>query len=195
MVGLLQDVRYAVRQLRKRPEAALFTIAVMALGIGATTAMFSIIHAVLLKPLDYRDPDEIVLLSKGVTPVRFEEMKRASRSYSELGAFAGVMEQMALGGVDTPEVLNGARVSANFLQTLGVSPIAGREFSAQEDKPGAPGVVMLSEKVWRLHFNGDPQVLGKPIVLGGSPHTIIGVVPASCQFPFVDVDVWVTRPS
>src|SRR5437763_11224971 len=92
MNGLLQDLRYAVRQLGKNPGFALFAIAITALGIGATTAMFSVIHAVLLKPLEYRDPDRLVLLTKGITPVRFDEMKASSQSYCGLGTYAGVME-------------------------------------------------------------------------------------------------------
>src|SRR5260370_9934176 len=98
MNGWLQDLRYALRKLRKNPGFALFTIVIAALGIGATVAMFSVIHAVLLKPLAYRDPDQVVLLTKQITPVRFDEMKKASQAYSRLGSYAGVMEQMAISG-------------------------------------------------------------------------------------------------
>src|SRR5580692_343125 len=131
MTGLIQDVRYALRQLRKSPGFALFAIIVMALGIGATTAMFSVVHSVLLKPLPYRAPSRIVLLTKGVTPVRFDEMRAASRSYEELGAFAGPLEPMTLSERGAPEVLSGARVSANSLRVLGVSPLIGRSFLAE----------------------------------------------------------------
>jgi hypothetical protein len=195
MNGLLQDFRYALRQFRKSSGFCLFVVAITALGIGATTAMFSVIHAVLLKPLAYRDPDKLVLLTKGITPVRFEEMKAASHSYSGLGTYAGVMEQMALSGSGTPEVLNVARVSANFLEILGLSPVLGRSFIAEEEKTGAPAVVMITEKLWQQRFGRDPQTIGRVINLAGVPHRIVGVLPAGFQFPFAGVDVWVTKSS
>ncbi len=195
MTGLVQDVRYAVRQLRKNAGFALFAITVMALGIGATTAMFSVVHAVLLKPLPYRASSRIVLLTKQVTPVRFDEMRTASRSYEELGAFAGTLEPMTLSERGAPEVLSGARVSANFLQVLGVSPLIGRNFLAEEDKTGAPAVAMISERLWQQRFGEDPRIVGKIIFLAGAPNTIIGVLPAGFQFPFSGVDVWVSKPS
>ena len=195
MTGLIQDVRYALRQLRKSPGFALFAIVVMALGIGATTAMFSVVHAVLLKPLPYRAPGRIVLLTKGVTPVRFDEMRAASRSYEELGAFAGPLEPMTLLERGMPEALSGARVSANFLQVLGVSPLIGRSFLAEEEKAGAPAVAMISEKLWQQRFGEDPRIAGKTVFLAGAPHTIVGVLPAGFQFPFSGSDVWVTEPS
>jgi predicted permease len=195
MTELIQDVRYALRQLRKNPGFALFAIIVMALGIGATTAMFSVVHAVLLKPLPYRAAGRIVLLTKGVTPVRFDEMRAASRSYEELGAFAGPLEPMTLSERGTPEVLSGARVSANFLQVLGVSPLIGRSFLAEEDEVGAPAVAMISEKLWQQRFGEDQRIAGKTVFLAGAPHTIVGVLPAGFQFPFFGLDVWVTKPS
>ena len=195
MAGLIQDIRYALRQLRKSQGFALFAIVVMALGIGATTAMFSVVHAVLLKPLPYRAAGRIVLLTKGVTPVRFDEMRAASRSYEELGAFAGPLEPMTLSERGTPEVLSGARVSANFLQVLEVSPPIGRSFLAEEDKAGTPAVAMISEKLWQQRFGEDPRIAGKTVFLAGAPHTIVGVLPAGFQFPFSGLDVWVTKPS
>ncbi len=195
MNGILQDLRYALRQLRRNPGFALFAIAITALGIGATTAMFSVIHAVLLKPLAYRDPDRLVLLTKQITPVRFDEIKAGSHSYSGLGTYAGVMEQMALSGSGTPEVLDGARVSANFLEILGPRPVLGRSFIPDEEKAGAPAVVMISEKLWQQRFGRDPQIMGRVINLAGIPHTIVGVLPGGFQFPFAGLDVWVTKPS
>jgi putative ABC transport system permease protein len=195
MNGWLQDLGYALRQLRRSPGFALFTIAIAALGIGATVAMFSLIHAVLLKPLAYHDPDRVVLLTKQITPVRFDEMKGASQAYSGLGSYAGVMEQMAVSGFGTPEVLNGARVSANFLQVLEVSPLLGRSFATLEEQAGATSVVMISEKLWQRRFGGDRQIAGRIINLAGAPHTIIGVLPQDFQFPFAGLDVWVTKSS
>ena len=195
MTGLLQDLRYALRQLRKKPGFAIFAIGIAAIGVGAATAAFSVIHAVILKPLAYSDPDKLVLLDKSVTPVRFDEMRSASKSYSGLGTYAGVLEQMALSGSGTPQVLNASRVSANFLQILGVKPFIGREFSADEEKPGAPGVVIISERLWQQQFGRDPQIQGRIIDLAGEPHTIIGVLPDDVHFPFPGLDLWVTKPA
>ena len=191
---LWQDLRYAARTLRRDRSFALLAIVILAVGIGATTAMFSIIHAVLLEPLAYQDPDRVVLLTRGITPVRFDEMKAASRSYTELGAFSGV-EHFTFSGMGEPEVLNGARVSGNFLHILGVSPLQGRGFLEQEDKLGAPAVVMISAEFWQSRFNRDPSAIGKSLILDGVPYAIIGILPPDFQFPFAGADVWVTKPS
>lgn len=188
-----QDLRYALRTMRKSPAFSVAVVLTVALGIGANTAMFSVIRAVLLKPLGYRDPDRIVLVAEGVTPIRFEELKAASQSYTEVGALAGGQEDMALSGIADPEVLRGARVSANFLHLLGVNPLLGRSFLPEEDKPGAPAVVIISAALWERRFGGDPLIVGKTVTLAGAPHTIIGVLPHGFRFPFSDV--WVTRPS
>src|SRR5574337_403764 len=132
--NVLQDVRYALRALRKTPGFSLAVVLTVALGIGANTAMFSVIRGVLLKPLSYRDADRLALLSDGATPIRFHDFLRGAHSYSEVGAYAVTSEQMALSGVGQPEVLSGARVSANFLHILGVNPLLGRGFLPAEDR-------------------------------------------------------------
>jgi len=194
MHNLIQDLRYALRQLRKNPGFTAVGLLTLTLGIGANTAIFSVVHAVLLKPLGYHDPDRVVLVTEGATSVRFEEMVAASRSYTEIGSFAGP-EDMALSRIAEPRVLKGARVSANFLRILEVRPLLGRSFLPQEDKPGGPEVAMISEQLWRGQFRGDPMIAGRTLTLAGMPRTIIGVLPAGFQFPFSGTDVWVTRPS
>ncbi|MGA8151856.1 MAG: ABC transporter permease [Terriglobales bacterium] len=191
---LRQDLRYTFRKLRRDRVFTLVAVLILALGIGGNTAMFSVIRAVLLKPLPYRDPGRLVLVADGVTPIRFEELKAASRSYTEVGAFTG-QEDMALSGVGEPEVLKGARVSANFLQVLGITPLLGRSFLPEEDKTGAPAVAMISAELWRRRFSRDPSIIGKTVTLAGTPHAIIGVLPSGFQFPFSGADVWVPRPS
>jgi putative ABC transport system permease protein len=191
--ALIQDLHYALRQLRKSPGFTITSALTSAVGVGVTTAVFSLIHTVLLKPLPYRDPDRVLLLSRSVTPVRFDEMQAASHSFSALGSYGGVMQQMALTGAGTPEVLNAARVSANFLDILGATPLAGRGFVAQEQVPGAPAVAMISERLWRQRFGRNPKALGSTINLAGVPHTIIGVLPSDFHFPFVGLDLWVTK--
>src|SRR6266851_3345148 len=194
MHNLIQDLRYALRQLRKNPGFTAVGLLTLTLGIGANTAIFSVVHAVLLKPLGYHDPDRVVLITEGATPVRFEELLAASRSYTEIGSFAGP-EDMALSRIAEPRVLKGARVSANFLRILEVRPLLGRSFLPQEDKPGGPEVAMISEQLWRGQFRGDSMIAGRTLTLAGMPRTIIGVLPAGFQFPFSGTDVWVTRPS
>src|SRR6185312_11574379 len=187
---LWQDLRYAARTLRRDRSFAVISILILALGIGATTAMFSIIRAVLLKPLAYQQPDRVVLLG-GITPVRFDEMKANSPSYTELGAFSEGAERFALSGIREPEVLSVARVSGDFLQILGVSPLRGRSFLSQEDKPGGPAVAMISAELWRKRFGEEQRTVGTAVTLNGTPYTIIGILPPDFQFPFSGVDVWV----
>ena len=195
MNSLIQDLRYALRQLRRNPGFTAVALLTLTLGIGANAAMFSVIRAVLLKPLAYHEPDRVVLVTEGATQVRAEEMMEASRSYTEIGTFAVGPEDMALSGIAQPEVLKGARVSANFLHILGVSPLLGRSFIPEEDKPGAPEVAMISAELWKRRFGGDRSILGKAVTLAGMPYGIIGVLPAGFQFPLAGSEVWVTRPA
>ena len=191
---LRQDSRYTFRKLRRDRAFTLVAVLILALGIGGNTAMFSVIRAVLLKPLAYRDPDRLVLMTEGATPIRYEELRTASQSYTEVGAYTGP-EDLALSGIPDPEVLKGVRVSANFLHLLGVSPLLGRTFLSEEDKPGAPSVVIMSAELWERRFARDPLVVGKAVTLAGTPHAIIGVLPAGFQFPFAGADVWIPQPS
>jgi predicted permease len=189
-----QNLNYGIRTISKSRMFSLAVVLTIALGIGVNTAMFSVIRSVLLKPLGYRDPDRVVLISEGATPVRVEEFTAASRSYSGIGAFAGP-EDVTLSSEREPEVIKGARVSANFLRILGVNPLQGRDFLAAEDKPGAPPVAMISAELWRRRFNEDPHAVGNTAVLAGVPTTIVGVLPPGFQFPIAGTDLWLTGPS
>ncbi len=180
--------------MRKNPVFAATAVLTLALGIGANTAIFSVVHAVLLKPLAYRNPDQLVQISGGSTITRFEEMKASAHSFAGLGAFTG-QEDLALSGRVQPEVLKGARVSASFLNILGVGPLLGRSFLPQEDSPGGPAVAIISAELWQRRFSGDPQIIGKTVILAATPYTIIGVLPARFQFPSPSLDVWLTKPS
>lgn len=190
-----QNLRYAVRGMRKNPGFSIAVVLTVALGIGANVAIFSIVHAVLLKPLRYREPDRVVVIAGGATPVRFEELQASSKSYTEMGAFASGFENMSLSGVGEPEVLEGARVSSNFLHILEVNPLLGRSFRPEEDKSGAPPVAMISAELWHRRFGGDRAIIGRNVMLAGMPHTIIAVLPMGFSFPFSRTDVWVTRPA
>ncbi len=191
--ALRWDIRYALRAMRKNPLFSIAVILTIALGIGCNTAMFSVIHAVLLKPLAYREPDRVLILSRGATPVRYDEMKTANQSYTELGAYAGSIAEMALSGMGQPEVLHGARITANFPQILGISPLKGHGFLPQDDASGAAGVALISFELWQRRFGGDPQIVGKSITLAGEPHTVTGVMPSGFQFPSPKLDVWVNK--
>jgi predicted permease len=199
------DVRYALRTARKNPAFAATAAMVLALGIGGNAAMFSVIRAVLLKPLPYGDPDRLVEVSVdnprraggkgGFTSLRYEETRKTARSFAGFGVFSRFTEDMALSGGGDPEMLKGARVSANFLDVLGVRPLLGRAFIPEEDTAGGPPVVMISSRLWKRRFAADPKLAGKTAILNAVPCAIVGVLPAGFEFPVPDLDVWVTRPA
>lgn len=195
MDGWVQDFRLATRQLRRQFSFCCFAILILAIGIGTNSAMFSVIRTVLSQPLPYWQPGRIVEITGGATPIRFEELKAGARSYSDVAAYSDMQEELALSGSSEPEMLRGARVSANFLSVLGVTPLMGRSFVQDEDKPGAPAVALISAALWQRHFHGDLRVIGETVTLEGSPHTIVGVLPPGFQFPSSGLDVWVTKPS
>jgi putative ABC transport system permease protein len=194
--ALRQDLRFAARMIAKRPGFSAAIVLTVALGIGANTALFSVIRAVLLRPLGYTDPQRLVILTRGATPIHVDEFRAAAHSYTETGVFAGGAEQMALTGTGEPQVVNAARVSGNFLNILGVAPVIGRSFLPPEDRPGGPDVAMISTRLWRRNFGGKSGILGRTIALAGTPYTIIGVLPPRFAFPFADADtdVWIARP-
>jgi predicted permease len=180
--------------MRKKPAFTATAVLTLALAIGGNTAIFTVIRAVLLKPLQYRDPDRLVSVSGGATPTRFAEMEAGARSFTALGAFTGQQDLTLSGGAE-PEVLRGARVSATFLRILDVDPLRGRGFRPEEDAPGGPPVVMIGAEIWQRRFAGDPQIIGKAVTLDATPYLVIGVLPPRFQFPFPGVDLWLTAPS
>jgi len=193
MVDLLEtiwwDLLYALRAVRKNRAFTATAVLTMALGIGGNTAMFTVIRSVLLKPLGYRHPDRLVQVSGGATSVRFEEIKAAARCYARLGASRGV-ENITLSEGAEPEVLKSARVSANFLNILGVDPLLGRGFRPEEDTVAGSRETIISAELWRRRFDADPGILGKAVTLAATPYTIVGVLPTTFQFPFPDLDIW-----
>ncbi len=199
------DVRYALHTARKNPVFAATAVIVLALGIGGNAAMFSVIRAVLLKPLPYAHPDRLVQVfidnpqlntaSGAFTPRRYEGQIKTAKSFAMVGAYSRFIEDMGISGNGEPEMLKGARVSANFLDVLGVRPALGRAFLPDEDKTGGPPVVMISSALWKRRFAADPNLAGKTAILNALPYVIVGVVPAGFEFPVPDLDVWVTRPA
>jgi predicted permease len=200
-----QDTFFALRTLRKNLLFAAVAVLTSAIGIGGSTAIFTVIRSVLLKPLQYRDPARLIrvtLNNAGQTedPGNFSEERyreiRSSRSLSSLAVHLTSIENVTLaGGGFEPELLREARVSANFLETLGVRPALGRAFLHDEDTHGGPVVAMISASLWKRRFGANPRIAGLSAIIDSTPHTIIGVLPEGFAFPFAGLDVWVTRPS
>jgi predicted permease len=174
--------------MRKAPAVTAIAIVTLALGIGATTTIFTVVNAILLKPLDYYQPDRLVRISGGATLARYDLVKNA-RTLSSTGAFLVVIENVALAGTVAPDALHGARVTSNFLGVLAVSPLLGRGFFPSEETPGE-AVAIISAELWHRRFNADPYIIGKTVRLDAAPCTIVGVLPAGFSFPFTETDVW-----
>lgn len=202
MNGLRQDLRYAVRQLRKAPGFTAVAVITLALGIGANTAVFSVIDAILLKPLPFPHGDELMLVrqympreksgSPFVAPVRLEDWNRMNSTFQALTGYD--TEDVSETSGELPEKITRAGVAPRFLQVWGVAPMLGRDFAPDEERFGGPGVVLISERLWKNHFHADRNVIGKKLKFGKSSSTVIGVLPASFLFPEKDVDVWMPVP-
>jgi predicted permease len=192
---LAQDLRYALRTMRKQPAFAVMILLTLAFSIGANAAIFTVIRFVLLRPLHYQDPDRLVQITGGATPIRYDEIRAGARSYRGIGAYLGQVQEVAISGGPAPESLKQARVSANFLSILGSDPLLGRGFLADEDKPEGARTALISAGLWQRRFGGDPQILGRTITLAGTPHLVVGVMSGDFQFPFSGIDVWVPRPA
>ena len=185
-----QDLRYGLRTLIKNPGFTIVAVIALALGIGANSAIFSVVNAVLLRPLPYKNPDQLVVIWENAThlgfpkdtpsPANFLDWRQQSSLFEGMAAFAE--RSFNLTGVGEPERLDGRRVSANLFEMLGVKPIVGRTFVPQEDQPGAK-VVLLNESLWKRRFGGDPAVVGRAVNLNGEPYTVVGVLPQTVRLP------------
>jgi predicted permease len=197
---LFRDLRYAGRALRRAPGFAALSILIMALGIGANTAVFSVVNAVLLKPLSYRDPDRIVtlsdflttragptLLSKQVAILDVQDWHDQSSSFDAMAYYSARESPVMPGAI--AEYAQAARVSAEFFRVFAVEPVAGRSFTADEMKPGSSGALMISYAYWQSHFAGDPAALGRTIHVYGRPLQIVGILPPAFRFPD-KTDLW-----
>ncbi|HKU26034.1 MAG TPA: ABC transporter permease [Candidatus Sulfotelmatobacter sp.] len=182
---MAQDVRFAVRGMRKNLGFTAVALLTLALGIGANTALFSVVNGVLLNPLPYPHPEQLVILfgktkefeHASVSYPNYLDWEKQSHSFSSMAAFRG--ENFNVTNQDEPERLQGYMISATFFSTLGVSPVMGRTISAQEDMPGGAPVALIGEGLWKRKFGASPSVLGRTMVLNGTGYAIIGVVPAS----------------
>jgi predicted permease len=203
--SVLQDLRYGVRILRKNPGFTLTAVLTLALGIGANAAVFSLVDAVLLRPMPYRQPNRLLLLSEtlpkqgddelGVSVAEYFDYRDENHVFSQVAAYE--TDSFNLTGEGTPLRIHAARLSASAIPLLGVNAIIGRTFTDDEDRPGAARVVLLSDALWKNHYNADKKVVGRVIKLNEESYQVIGVMPASFKFPFdggplsESADVWV----
>ena len=198
MSAIAQDFRYAIRVLVKNRGYAAVAIATLALGIGATTAIFSVVNTVLLRPMPFAEPDRIIYLRESRLP-QFPEFSVAPGNFLTWQAQNATFEAMAtyggasfnLTGDGEPERLAGDRATANLFDLVGVQPFAGRGFRPDEDSPGAPPVTILSYGLWQRRFGADPAVVGRVISLNGVGYTVVGVMPVSMQALRPTTELWV----
>ena len=188
---MLHDVRFALRSLVKNPAFTVAAVLCLALGIGVNAAVFSCVRATLLRPFPYRDPDRLVAIGES-NPIRgwhmntvsypnFRSWQADNRTLESAGIYTGASFNLAKD--DGADYVQGANVSWTMFHTLGVSPAIGRDFHEDEDRVGAPKVIILSDRVWRDRFGGRPDALGQQIIVNGVPHTVIGVMPRGFEFP------------
>ena len=196
MDELINDLRYALRMVRTSPGFTIVAVLTLALGIGANTAIFSFIDAVLLKPLPYSDADKIVMVwekppngeRNGISTMNFLDWKNQNTVFSAMAAQNGA--SVTLTGIDEPVQLRGARVSAPYFDIFKVKPMLGRTFAPDEDQPGKQHVVVLSHRIWESRFGSDKGIIGRTISLNNEPTTVIGVMGADTAFDRRFADLW-----
>jgi putative ABC transport system permease protein len=197
---LLHDLRYAFRTLLRSPGFALTAILVTALGIGATTAAFSVADFVLLRPLPFADPARLVKLWEfppgggrfELSPPNYRDYRAQNRAFASMGAFHNTSVNLV--GQGEPQRLTGSALTAEVLPILGVKPLLGRSFSDADERAGTDGNVILSYGLWQRHFGGDAAVLGQRILLNGDPRVVIGVMPRDFHFPSAETTLWTLMP-
>src|SRR5207248_7312084 len=187
---MLKDIRLSLRQLIKQPAFTAIAVLTIALAIGATTAVISLVNALLVRPLAYREPQQLVLLLQHfksqnleripVSPAEFVDYKTTAHTFEKLGAFG--FTNFNLAGEDKSERISGATVTAGVLPLLGVSPIKGRFFEPEECTLGRDDVVIISARLWQHRFNSDPQIIGTKLLLNGKNFTNVDVMPAGFDF-------------
>src|SRR5882724_8888160 len=201
--NLLRDLSFSFRLLRKRPGFSLIVIAVLALGLGATTAIFSVVNGILLRPMPFPHPEELVAVferdvvgDKGqynaVAPANFLDWQKQTTT---LRSIAGVsytrlnLSDRSRSAV--PERIDACACSATLFETLGVMPVLGRTFRPEEDRPGAPHIAVISYSLWQRRFNASPEALSGVIQLDSQPYTIVGVMPQDFSYPARSIQAWI----
>ncbi len=199
MGRLWQDVRYGARVLWKSPGFTAVAVVALALGVGATTAIFSVMNAVLWRPLPFREPDRLVMIWMDNRRLgmhedihsypNYQDYRNQNTTFAQLAAFT--TQGFNLTGEGEPDRVVGAATTATFFEVMGTSPALGRAYTAEEDQPGRDSVAVISHGLWQRHFGGDPNIVGKSISLNGATRTVVGVMPADFAFPGKEVDLWV----
>jgi predicted permease len=188
---MIQDLRYAVRMLIKNPGFTMISVFALAIGIGASTTIFSVVNAVLLRPLPYKDPGRLVIIDANYLALDMERIGASAPEFIDYRDQAQVFEHIAafgdvdftLTGGDGPESVRACRVSASLFPLLGATPERGRTFSTEEEQVGRSNVVVLSDGLWRRRFGGDPNIVGTTLTLEGRKCEVVGVIPSGFQFP------------
>lgn len=199
MGNVLQDVRYALRTLRRSPGFGVIAVVTLALGIGANSAIFSVVNGVLLEPLPYRAPAELVKIESQfpglgfdrfwISPPEYREFQRLSRSFETIGAYRVGAASLS-GGEGEPVRVRSAVASAELFTTLGVAPALGRAYTSEEDVQGGPGVVVLSHELWQGALGGDPALVGETVEVNGVPTTVVGIMPPGFDVDDAGVQAW-----
>ena len=199
MPELLQDLRYGMRMLRKAPAASAISILALSLGIGVNSAIFSVMNAILIRPLPYQDPDRLVAifenkLSQGmrrqpVSPLDYKNFAEQSDALDGMGAIRN--QTLTLTGRELPERIEGAAISPGIFQILGMHPALGRPFAPDEDQPQKNSVVVISDGLWRRRFGHDPNVLGSSLVLDGKSYSVVGVAPPAFHLVDNPAELWI----
>ena len=199
METIIKDIRYGIRGLLKRPGFTVIALITLALGIGANTAIFSVVNAVLLRPLPFQDPEQLVIVWEDATfagfprntpaPANYVDWKNQNQSFSDMAASHET--SFNLTGDGEPERVSAYSVTANFFPLLGVQPLLGRSFLTEEDRPGANKVAVLSYSLWQSRYGADRNILNRDILLNGEKYSVVGVMPASFQFFEKDTRLWV----
>src|SRR5215213_8965926 len=199
MDTIIKDIRYGLRSLLKRPGFTAITLIALALGIGANTAIFSLVNAVILQPLPYPDPDRLVWVygnirnggnRASVAPPDFLDYRSQNKTFEQFAASGTTSRPLNLTGSGEPERLTASVITGNYFDTFGVRPALGRGFSLENEKSGQDQVTVLSYAFWQTRFGGDPNIIGKTITLDGKAYEVLGVMPAEVVLP-QDVQLWV----
>lgn len=205
-----RDLRHAMRTLSRTPTFTAMAVLVMALGVGANTTLFSVVRSVLLKPLPFKDPEQLVMLyeqsADGKYPYNvvaggiFQEWQKQSRSFEQMALLGGTGYNLSGANGVLPEKLEGGKCSWNLFSTLGVRPVYGRLFTADDDSPNANATALLTWSLWKRRFSGDPALVGKDILLDGENYAVIGILPAWFSYPDPETQLWTpirheTRPA
>jgi len=198
METIITDLRFGMRILLKQPSFAIVAVITLALGIGANTAIFSLVNSILLRPLPFREPDRLVrmlqaspklgLTSWGVSQADFAAYREQNRSFESIAIYNTGATNLT--GAGEPERLPIATVTAGFFKVFGVNALLGRTFAEGEDEKGRNQVCVISHAFWQRRFGGDPNVVGRTLSLNNTPTQIVGVMPAEFKFPRYEIDLW-----